>query len=336
MKKILYIILAVLVVGFGIFAYGGWKMFGDEVKAIRSLKMIEDGVYSFTFKGDYGFKAFLEQGGAKTDAEMAVFIGNFLSKGYMKMPSPEDAVEAACTSFQGDGLFARNFDFEDAGQHIVLIRTEPEDGYKSLSTSTFAFIGNGPDWHPVAGMDGFTALATLYIPLDGMNEKGVCVADLVELDGDTTPFDTEKPDLTIVGAIRLVLDYAASVDEAIDLLGRYDIHPSIGAAHHLSIADANRSVAVEWKEGAMHVTDAPVMTNHCLWERRESDMTAESYKRLERVGDLHPTTAEDALNAVRQASYPDYTLWSVVYDRARQQGTWYVRCRWDRPLKLML
>ena len=86
----------------------------------------------------------------------------------------------------------------------------------------------------------------------------------------------------------------------------------------------------------MHVTDAPVMTNHCLWERRESSWTDESYKRLERVGDLHPTTAEDALDAVRQAAYPDYTLWSVVYDRAHQRGTWYARCRWDRPIGLMM
>ena len=62
-------------------------------------------------------------------------------------------------------------------------------------------------------MDGFVALAAAYVPLDGMNEKGLCVADLIELDGDTAAVDTEKPDLTIVGAIRLILDYAASVDE---------------------------------------------------------------------------------------------------------------------------
>jgi hypothetical protein len=60
----------VLLVGFSVFAYGGGKLFGDEVRTIRSLKMT----------------------------------------------SPEDADKTACTSFHGDGLFARNFDFENAGQ----------------------------------------------------------------------------------------------------------------------------------------------------------------------------------------------------------------------------
>ncbi|MGM9735739.1 MAG: carcinine hydrolase/isopenicillin-N N-acyltransferase family protein [Candidatus Cryptobacteroides sp.] len=334
-KKIIYSILAVIAIGLGIFLYGGWKMFGDELKAIRSLKMLEDGVYTFTFKGDYGFKEFLEQGGAKTDEEMGTYIAGFLSHGYMKMPEAESvAYEAGCTSIQGKGVFARNFDFDEMGQNIVIVKTEPKDGYKSISTSTFAFLGYGPEWHPVAGMDGFVALASTFVPLDGMNEKGVCIADLIELDGDTVAVDTEKPDLTIVGAIRLVLDYAASVDEAIELLGRYDIHPSIGMAHHLAIADADNSVAVEWKGGEMHVTPAPVLTNHCIWESREHPMTGESHSRMERIGGLEPADAASALDAARQASYDNFTLWSVVYDRDARRGTWYFRCRWDNPVEI--
>ena len=58
-------------------------MFGDELKAIKSLKMITDRVYTFEYRGDYGFKSFLEQGRAKTDAQMAEYIAGFLSKGYI-------------------------------------------------------------------------------------------------------------------------------------------------------------------------------------------------------------------------------------------------------------
>ena len=98
-KKIAAGVIALLAIGLGVFLYGGWQMFGDELKAIRSLKMIEDKVYTFTYKGDYGFKGFLEQGGAKTDAEMAVYIAGFLSKGYMKMPSSDEVpMEAGCTA----------------------------------------------------------------------------------------------------------------------------------------------------------------------------------------------------------------------------------------------
>ena len=332
-KRILTTVLVVLVVGFGVFLYGAWSMFGDELKAIRSLSKIEEGVYTFTFKDDYGFKGFLEQGGAKTDAEMARYIAAFLSHGYVKIPSGEPtAVDAGCTSLQGDDSFARNFDFKDCGQQIVIIHTEPDDGYKSVSTSTFAFLGFGNDWHPVSSADKFMALASVYVPLDGMNEKGVCVADLIEMDGDTTAFDTPKPDLTIVGAIRLVLDYAASVDEAIRLLRQYDVHPSIGSPHHLAIADADRSVVVEWKGGEMHVTDTKAVTNHCLWEDRDCIETEESHQRMQRILERKAETQAETLSAIQGASYKEWTLWSVVYDRSSLSATWYSRCRWDRPI----
>ncbi len=334
-KRVIISIAALLAIGLGIFLYGGWQMFGNEIMAIRSIRMLEEGVYSFTFKGDYGFKAFLEQGGAKTDAEMARYIARFLSHGYVDIPESKDVTfDAGCTSVQGEGVFARNFDFDEMGQNIVIVRTEPTDGYKSISTSTFAFLGYAPDWHPIAGVDGFVALAATYVPLDGMNEKGVCVADLVELDGDTAVVDTEKPDLTIVGAIRLVLDYAASVDEAVELLRKYDVYPSIGQAHHLAIADDERSVVVEWKGGEMHVSPTPVVTNHCIYESREHTMTGESRSRMERLSGLRPVDAASGLDAVRQASYNGFTLWSVVYDRKSQRGTWYVRCRWDLPVEV--
>ena len=41
-KRILGIIGLLMSIGFGVFVYGGWKMLGDELKAIKSLNMIED------------------------------------------------------------------------------------------------------------------------------------------------------------------------------------------------------------------------------------------------------------------------------------------------------
>ena len=66
-RRILGFIGILMAIGFGVFVYGGWQMFGDQIRAIRTLKMVKEHVYTFEYKGDYGFKAFLEQGGAKTD-----------------------------------------------------------------------------------------------------------------------------------------------------------------------------------------------------------------------------------------------------------------------------
>ena len=41
-KRILGIIGVLMAIGYGVFVHGGWKMFGDELKAIKSLNMIED------------------------------------------------------------------------------------------------------------------------------------------------------------------------------------------------------------------------------------------------------------------------------------------------------
>ena len=56
-KRILGIIGLLMTIGFGVFLYGGWQMFGDELKAINSLKMITDRFYTFEYRGDYGFKS---------------------------------------------------------------------------------------------------------------------------------------------------------------------------------------------------------------------------------------------------------------------------------------
>lgn len=77
--------------------------------------------------------------------------------------------------------------------------------------------------------------------------------------------NTEKTDLTIVSAIRLLLDKAATVDEAIELLKQYDMNSSIGTSHHLAISDARgRSVVVEYINNEMIVTETNVITNHYL------------------------------------------------------------------------
>lgn len=333
-KKILLGLVGVIVFGIAVFLYGGYRMFGDEIAAISTLKQVSDSAYTFTFKGDYGFKAFLEQGGAKTDADLGVYIQNFLSHGFAKSeqkPAPPKTVYG-CTAFQGNNLLSRNFDYPPSGQFVVIVRAEPKDGYKSISTSTWSVMFGG-DWHPIQNMDGMMALAAVYVPLDGMNEKGLCVADLVQIDGDSIATDTKKPDLTIGPAIRLVLDYAASVDEAIRVLQKYDIHTSVNSAHHLALADGKRDVVVEWDKGQMHVKDARVVTNHCLYQAHESDMIKESVARLKRVGDLRPTSPAEGLSAIQSASN-DWTLWSVIYDRKSFSGTWYIRRHWDKPLQM--
>ena len=317
MKKVIIIIVVVVLAALGLFVYGGYQIFKNEIAAMQSVEEIRNGVYTLTYNGDYGFKGFLEQGGAKTDAEMATYIAGFLSHGYYKpqVTTPE----GGCTTVSGGHVFARNFDWEPVGNKIIL-HTNPDDGYASIATSNFAFLGFGDDWKPQSMQEKFMAMAAVYVPLDGMNEKGLCVADLIEIDGDTNVPDTEKPDLTIVGAIRLVLDYAADVEEAIGLLSQYDVFPSISRMHHLSLCDSK-------------VTPTLVVTNHCLSELGSGEDIAESRQRFDMLNaDYMPVDDGKALQAIQAASYPSETLWTVIYNQQTLTTTHYFGCEWEQPL----
>ena len=86
-----------------------------------------------------------------------------------------------------------------------------------------------------------------------MYEKGLAIALLAVSEAEP-PFDEYKIMLNTTTAIRLVLDYASTVDEAIDLLRQYNIYFSAGVYCHYLIGDASgQSVLVEYFDGDIKV-----------------------------------------------------------------------------------
>lgn len=153
------------------------------------------------------------------------------------------------------------------------------------------------------------------------------------------PENGSKADLTIVAAIRLVLDYANDTEEAVKLLSGYDVFPSVNAAHHLAISDINNhNVVVEWKNGQMRVTETDIVTNHCLTEPLESPMTGESYRRFAKLAEMHSgfISQKEGLQALKEASYEEETLWSVIYDKKELSSTIYFDRKWDEPLSFSI
>lgn len=131
-----------------------------------------------------------------------------------------------------------------------------------------------------------------------MNAQGLAVADLLAGDQEETHQQTGKTPLTTTTAIRLLLDRAANVEEALALLRQYDMHSSNGMAHHLAIADASgRSVVVEYVSGEMLVTDTMVVTNHYPADCEKQGIgSAQSHKRYEMLA-AHTGTADAAKSA---------------------------------------
>ena len=151
----------------------------------------------------------------------------------------------------------------------MILHTIPKRGYETITTFNVEFLGFGDDWLPEGFVNQYLALSSLFFALDGMNEKGLAIADLMAGDDAVTHQETGKPALTTTSAISYLLKNAATVDEALELLRGIDMHSDIGSAHHYAMADASgKSVVVEYVDNEMVVVDSPAVTNHYLCEQK--------------------------------------------------------------------
>ena len=219
---------------------------------------LTSGLSTVLYEGNYGFDAFLEQGGASSDGEVVNFLAKNLLGGEKLLfeASLFGCSTLSVASAGGDQLFGRNFDWQ--GCNALIIEAKPENGYHSIATVNMDFLSSAGDILGLLPGD-LRSIAALYAPMDGMNEKGLCAAVLMISDGRSIRQNTGKPGITTTTAIRLLLDKAANVDEAIDLLRNYDMNASMGMMVHFALSDASgRSVVVEYVDHEMYVVETPV------------------------------------------------------------------------------
>lgn len=323
-----------------------------ELKTLTTLNEKYDGVYTMEYDGDYGFDDFLKVG-AKSDSDIEGFVTNRLLKG---LPIRINVTGAGCTCFvskneNNEVIFARNFDFEYAP--MLQIYTKPDNGYKSVSTVNLSFAGYDKNNLPSSGIsfNSFLTLAAPYLPFDGMNEKGVCMALLAVPESDPGNSD-DKVTLNTTTAIRLVLDKASNVDEAVDLLRQYNIYFSGDVDCHYLIADASgQSVLIEYYDGGLKVveadTDYQIATNFIAYNDvniGEGFTEFERYEAteqflIEKDNTLSIKDCENILNevGVTSKSGENKLQWSVVYNLSKLNGRiWPQRksdCAWSFNLK---
>lgn len=303
---------------------------------------LEDGLSAVQYAGDYKLDEFLEQGGASSDADVIGFLTKNLFSGESVLEFLGGVFGCSTLSVQGtDGsyMFGRNFDW-NACQALV-VSAEPEEGYASISTVNMDFIQAGAGIGMEQLPDEMKTVAALYAPLDGMNEKGFCVSVNMIEDSDTIMQDTDKKDITTTTAVRLLLDQAADVDEALALLNQYDLHASMGMMVHFALADAKgNAVAVEYIDNEMVVTDTPVVTNFYLAEgERHGIGTQQSHTRYEILTErlkekqtMDGQDVRDALDRVSKHNFGEFesTEWSIVFHQGSGEVQYYHRENYEK------
>lgn len=295
--------------------------------------VIEDGFSMVRHEGDYGFETFLNAGGASSDEQVVQFLVKNGLQGAEDLSLQANGFGCSTLSVKnltGGMLFGRNFDWEACNALVVSVT--PPVGYASVSTVNLDFLGSFAGLLP----ESTRTLAALYAPLDGMNEQGLAAAVLMISDPSSIEQNTDKPDITTTTAIRLLLDKAATVDEAVALLRQYDMHASMGMMVHFALADAHgKSVVVEYVDSEMVVVETPVVTNFYLAEGGKNGIgTAQSHTRFdiltERLAEapaMDLDAVRDAMQSVSKQNFGEFesTEWSIVYDQSRGAARYYHR-----------
>lgn len=305
----------------------------NDVTLTSKLLQLEKGLSAIKYEGDYGFDEFLLQGGAASDAEVAAFLSKNIGKNISF-----DRISFGCSTIStkdtdGNLLFGRNFDWNSC--NAMIIYSVPETGYASISTVNMDFISmTGISFSALS--DTAQAIIGLYAPLDGMNEKGLAVSVNMIQDSATISQNTDKPDITTTTAIRLLLNQAANVDEAVKLLQQYDMHASMGYMMHLALADTNNhSVVIEYINDEMIVIETPVVTNFYLAEGEKNGIgTTQSHERYDILmktlsdnGVMSMEAVRDALDSVSKDNFSEFesTEWSIVFNQSTKTIHYYHR-----------
>lgn len=293
------------------------------------------------FSGDYKFDEFLEQGGASSDREVIQFLlKNVVAKADENILTDKIYYGSGCSTIQigneKDGfIFGRNFDWNRC--NTLVLKTNPVSSYKSISTVNIDFIKAGAGRFSTLLSDGLINKIAAYAPLDGMNEKGLCVSVNMIQDSEKTNQNTSKPDITTTTAIRLLLDKAATTEEAVELLKKYDFHPSFGYCVHFAICDASgKAVAVEYIDNEISIIETPILTNFYVTPGKKYGIgTNQSQQRFEKL----KTAVEPAANKVTvqkvaeimedvsKHNYNEFesTEWTVVFDQKNLTATYFHR-----------
>ena len=327
---------------------------GERADSIMSLQKIsnfeEYNIYTIDISYDYNLDNLTPVNDGTVDTQTLMNL--ILAESIPGIDASYHAPDYGCSAFTlaGDGidsLMGRNYDFK-FDTSAILVKCNPKNGYKSVA---FAALNNLYADSPESDKTQMlSCLASPFVCLDGMNEKGVSICVLT-LPTEPAIQSPQKPVLATTILIRLVLDRAASTQEAIDLISEYDIYSLSGRDYHFYITDASGDGRVvefdpDTETREMVVTPMRSITNFYAmypdrtqpYVKNEYGVGKERWEKIEFVLNLHNGTGDEAVawEALRMASQipkeeeiTSNTQWSVVYNNSDLTFEFVFKRRWE-------
>ena len=231
----------------------------DKLAMLRSMKDVDGTgrLYEIDYTADYKLDAVLQAGYTDTN-QLFQYIASLL---FDKLPATSAKVSmgTGCSAFavpeqqSGQFIMGRNYDYRhfsaDGKSYkptaAILVHTAPAGGKKSIAMVDGLNLGYGRGFYTDGTSDLSLLMGLPYAVLDGINEDGFAIG-VLSLNEVQTNQQTGKPRIGTTTAIRMLLDRASTVKEAIRLLGSYDMdmRGSGRGNYHYFMADATGDYAI--------------------------------------------------------------------------------------------
>lgn len=349
-KRVLFVLLIIILLA--VVAFLG--VYFTRIQTMNSIEQLTDysdgyNLYRMDIKYDYSIEDIIDSG--ITDYQS--FVDAVIEESIPLLPVSIKVPSFGCTAFtltdtDNDVHMGRNYDFKN-DTSAMLVYCSPKNGYKSVAFAALDNVSaNVPDENIKKKMASLTAP---FICLDGMNEKGVSIAVLT-LDSDPVCQDTGKPVIATTLAIRLVLDNAATTEEAVELLRGYDMLATGGRDYHFYITDASGDGRVveydcESETRELVATPSEAVTNFFILYKdnvlpnQKNGIYGHGRERYDAVlsvmkdeeGNYTNETVWNALLSAAQDPNPDEitsnTQWSIAYNNSDLTAEIAVRRNWS-------
>lgn len=296
------------------------------------FKKVDKNTYFLKYENDYGLDEILKTGVSNIGELITRVQKHFgADKGDVKIHTGG----SACTTFNaykenGEPIMARNFDYKDAP--CVVVWTAPKNGYKSVAITDTNVMLYGKGLGEAKNKNRL--LAAPYTCMDGINEKGLAIA-VLELKTKATKQETGKTPIITTVIIRAVLDKCATIEEAIELFKKYDMHDSLFCCYHYQITDASgKSVIIEYIDNEMVLVYPEDKTQYALnfYAKPNTPIekgfgyTREKWLKEEFAETNHIMDEDRAMKILERCKlfykhkrgYMITSLWSAVYNNAQK------------------
>lgn len=269
------------------------------------FEQVDDHLFLMVYDGDYGFREYLETG-----------------KPVYSFNRGRDPSCTCFTAYKEDSarLFGRNFDFPD--DPALILFTNPSDGYASVSMVDLGYFGYSNDDLPSVetGLDNLKLAP--HLPFDGMNEHGLTIG-MAAVPEAEAPTDPDKITIGEIRVIRMVLDYARDVEEAIELIESYNVRVDSPPIHYLLSDREGNSAIIEFVDGEMIVyrneVEWQIITNFVITgSDAPENAPCFRYNTVHRgLSESEGRASQEEAMSLLEASSQENTIWSAVYDQEK-------------------